>query len=88
MHGPEGSKHPNESVFQEIERPSRIVISHRSAPRYTLTITLSPDGDRTAVGWVQEFEKPEVAAQIRHIVEPANEQNLDRLTAVLSDAKP
>jgi hypothetical protein len=28
-----------------------------------------------------------VAARIRHIVEPANEQNLDRLQSVLSDEK-
>lgn len=29
----------------------------------------------------QGFESPEVARQIEHIVVPANEQNLDRLTA-------
>jgi hypothetical protein len=33
------------------------------------------------VEWVQAFDSPEVAAAVRHIVEPANEQNLDRLTA-------
>ena len=29
--------------------------------------------------WVQEFEDPKVAAAVRHIAEPGNEQNLDRL---------
>jgi hypothetical protein len=33
------------------------------------------------VTWEQEFEKPDVARGIAHIVVPANEQNLDRLTA-------
>ena len=36
-------------------------------------------------GWAaQEFEDPAVAARIRHIVEPAHEQNLDRLVAALA----
>src|SRR6202043_1264257 len=29
--------------------------------------------------WVQEFEGPKVAAAVRHIAEPGNEKNLDRL---------
>ena len=39
-------------------------------------------------GWyrgAQEFEDSAVAARIRHIVEPANEQNLDRLLSVLAE---
>jgi hypothetical protein len=35
----------------------------------------------TLVTWEQVFDDPAVANAIRHIVEPANEQNLDRLTA-------
>lgn len=38
-------------------------------------------------GWyrgAQEFEDSAVAARIRHIVEPANEQNLDRLLSALA----
>ena len=37
--------------------------------------------------WAQEFEDSAVAARIRHIVEPANEQNMDRLQSVLSAGK-
>jgi hypothetical protein len=33
------------------------------------------------------FEDPAVAARIRHIVEPANEQNLDRLQSVLAEER-
>ena len=84
MHGPDGSHHPNESVFLEIEAPSRLVIQHVSPPHFVLTVTLAPHEGGTAITWNQEFEDRALAARIRHIAEPANEQNLDRLQAVLS----
>ena len=31
------------------------------------------------VQWIQEFDNDEVANNVVHIVEPGNEQNLDRL---------
>lgn len=85
MHGPKGTHHPNESEFVEVG-PSRIVIHHVSPPRYRLTIALTGAVGGTQVSWVQEFEDAAVAERIRHIVEPANEQNLDRLAAVLAEA--
>jgi uncharacterized protein YndB with AHSA1/START domain len=84
MHGPDGSKHPNESVFLELHVPSKLVIQHVSRPRYVLTVTLAEHEAGTAITWAQEFEDSAVAARIRHIVEPANEQNLDRLLSVLA----
>lgn len=81
MHGPDGSDYPNESVFAEIEAPSRLVIQHVCAPLFRLAITLAPSATGTTVGWEQVFESAEVARQVAHIVEPANEQNLDRLAA-------
>jgi uncharacterized protein YndB with AHSA1/START domain len=85
MHGPNGAQFQNESVFLEIDAPSRIVIQHLSKPRYVLTVTLAAHPDGTAVTWNQEFEDAAVAVRVRHIVEPANEQNLDRLSALLSE---
>jgi len=82
MHGPDGKNYPNESVFRDIEPPKRIVIHHVSQPRYLLTVTLEPaEGGGTLVRWEQDFEDPRVASGIEHIVVPANEQNLDRLSA-------
>jgi uncharacterized protein YndB with AHSA1/START domain len=81
MHGPDGRDYPNESVFREIEPFRRIVIHHVSKPRYLLTVTLEPVDGGTLVRWEQEFENPNVARGIEHIVVPANEQNLDRLSA-------
>lgn len=85
MHGPDGSHHRNESVFLAVEAPSSVVVQHVSAPRFVLTVTLAPHDRGTALTWVQVFEDASVAARVRHIVEPANEENLDRLMAVLAD---
>jgi uncharacterized protein YndB with AHSA1/START domain len=84
MHGPNGSHHSNESIFRELQAGSKIVIHHVSLPRYVLTVTLAAQDSGTEINWAQEFEDPAVAARIRHIVEPANEQNLDRLASVLA----
>ena len=81
MHGPNGGNYPNESVFAEIEPLKKVVIEHVLQPKYHLTITLSPSSVGTLVSWSQTFEKPDVASRIKHIVVPANEQNLDRLSA-------
>lgn len=89
MHAPGGTHHPNESVFEQIAPPSRVVIRHVSKPTYVLTIGLEPHGGGTLVTWAQLFDDAGVSAKIRHIVEPANEQNLDRLQAVLdADSGP
>jgi uncharacterized protein YndB with AHSA1/START domain len=79
MHAPDGSNHDNESVFIGLEPGRKVAIQHVSAPHFTLTVSLSPNETGTQILWVQEFEDPKVAAAVRHIAEPGNEQNLDRL---------
>jgi len=80
MHEPDGKNYPNENVFAEIQAPTRVVVQHASTPKYSLTITLEPSAEGTLVSWSQVFESDEVAKSLEHIVVPANEQNLDRLT--------
>ncbi len=80
MHGPDGRNYPNENVFAEIESPRKIVVQHASEPKYHLTIVLSSSAVGTVVSWSQAFESSEVASRIKHIVVPANEQNLERLS--------
>jgi uncharacterized protein YndB with AHSA1/START domain len=84
MHGPDGANYPSENVFREIQPPARIVIEHIDKPWYRLTVTLTARGDQTHLAWHQEFESAEFAAKMRPICEPANEQNLDRLEAILA----
>lgn len=83
MIGPDGQSHPNTSVFTAIDVDRRVVIRHDCAPFFTLTISLEPSSEGTLLQWVQAFDDPTVAEAVRHIVEPANEQNLDRLAAEL-----
>ena len=87
MHGPDGTNYPNESEFVEIVPGALVRIRHVSPPEFVLSIGLQPLGnDRTLVNWEQAFADAQVAERVRHIVEPSNEQNLDRLTAELSAA--
>jgi uncharacterized protein YndB with AHSA1/START domain len=84
MHGPDGHDYANQFEFAEIE-PDRLVrIRHLSPPHFVLSIGLSPAGDGTLLCWEQAFEDQAVAESIRHIVVPANEQNLDRLERELA----
>lgn len=81
MHAPNGGNPENESIFELIDPPHKVVIRHISQPLYRLTIELKPSDTGTLVSWSQEFDDAEVARRIEKIVVPANEQNLDRLTA-------
>jgi uncharacterized protein YndB with AHSA1/START domain len=81
MHGPDGKNYPNENVFAEIEPSGKVVVQHVSEPKFRLTITLASSAAGTVVSWSQAFENSEVAGRMEQIVVPANEQNLDRLSA-------
>ena len=83
MHGPDGKNYPNENRFAEISRPGKVVIRHESGHKFTLTVTIVKSGSGSTVYWVQEFDSEEEAKAVAHIVRPANEQNLDRLVAIL-----
>jgi len=83
MHGPDGADYPNESHFAEIVPDQKVVIRHACVPFFTLSITLAPSATGTRLLWSQAFDDAAVAEALRHIVVPANEQNLDRLAAEL-----
>ena len=82
MHSPNGGNPENESAFELVDPPRKIVIHHVSQPVYRLTADFIPTAAAgTILSWSQEFDDPEVARRIAKIVVPANEQNLDKLTA-------
>jgi uncharacterized protein YndB with AHSA1/START domain len=85
MHGPDGAAYPMDHRFEEIVATDRLVVRHlQPGHDFTLTVRFAAQGDRTAVTWHMRFDDPAEAARIRPVVEPANEQNLDRLAALLS----
>ena len=66
-----------------IEPGHLLVVDHTVQPLFRLTITLSPLPGGTRLQWDQVFEDAEQAKAMAAIIEPANEQNLDRLSCEL-----
>jgi uncharacterized protein YndB with AHSA1/START domain len=85
MHGPDGQSYPNECMFLGVS-PEKIVIRHTNAPNFTPTVTLEDAGNRTHPHWQQAFDDPQLAVRIEHTIVPSNEQNPDRLQALLATA--
>lgn len=85
MHGPDGSHYSNESVFDELVPDAKIVIHHDCPPNFRLTVRLTPASDGTTLTWEQVFDDAETARAVKQRAGPANEQNIDRLTRVLSE---
>ncbi len=83
MVGPDGARYPNQSMFTELEPASRVVIRHDCAPFFTLSVQLTAVSGGTQVQWQQVFDDAHTAQAVKAIVEPANEQNLDRLARAL-----
>jgi RimJ/RimL family protein N-acetyltransferase len=84
MRAPDGAEFANESVFTQVAAPERVVIDHFSGHHFTLTITLADaGGGRTRLRWRQVFDSAQEKQRIAAFVPPANEQNLDRLAAVV-----
>lgn len=81
MHGPDGTDYPNESVFVSVEPNCEVVVRHVCQPHFILSIGFVRTTTGTTVTWEQVFENSDLAESVRHIVEPANEQNLDRWQA-------
>jgi uncharacterized protein YndB with AHSA1/START domain len=86
MHGPDGKSYPNQSIFKELIPDAKVVIYHDCPPYFTLTVELTSVSGGTLLTWDQVFEDAQTAKAVQQIVGPANEQNIDRLTRVLSKA--
>jgi len=83
MHGPDGKNYPNENIFQEISKPNKVVIRHDGNPYFTATLSIDDIEGGAIINWSQEFDDEEVAVSVANIVEPANEQLMDKLLAVV-----
>lgn len=85
MRGPQGAAYPNHQRFVALDPGRRFVTNHVNMPHYVLTVTLTREGALTRVDWRQEFESDDLFRRLAEFVRPANEQNLDRLEAVLRE---
>lgn len=83
MHGPDGTSYENKNIFITLVPGSRLVIRHDCAPFFTLTVRLTAVSGGTHLSWEQAFDDARTAQAVKDVVEPANEQNLNRLTRAL-----
>jgi uncharacterized protein YndB with AHSA1/START domain len=84
MHGPDGKNYENEAAFVDIVAPERIIMDHLSWPHFRLTMTFDAIGERTKITFRQLFESVADYEKLRPIAVPANEENFDKLQAVLA----
>lgn len=85
MHSPDGKDFANTSIFEEIVEHKRIVFKHLLPVHvFWLTATFDNVDGNTKLTFRQLFETAEECNRIKKFVEEANEQNLDRLEAVIS----
>ena len=86
MCAPDGSRFENQSAFVEIEPGARIVFDHLGPMHpFRMTMTYVAEGTGTRLTWRMTHESAEAAERMRAFVPEANEQNFDRLLAVLAD---
>lgn len=85
MHGPDGTDYPNENRFVEVIENEKIVIEHVLGHHFFLTLTFTPKGDTTVIGWCQLFDTVEEYQKLAEFVARANQQNLDKWEAVVKE---
>ncbi len=85
MHGPNGANYENESEFLEVVRPERIVLMHLEPHhQFQMAMTFDGAGDQTTLTWRMRFDCAEEVTKLKAFILEANEQNFDRLAAVLT----
>ncbi|WP_202618956.1 SRPBCC family protein [Paenibacillus sp. EZ-K15] len=85
MHGPDGVDYPNHNVFEEILPLERIILRHLSGHEFQLTATFEELGDRTRVIFRQLFMNTAEFEEAKQYCVEGNEQNLDRMNALLEE---
>lgn len=84
MHGPDKGNYNNECVFLEINAPYRLLWNHISPPEFQIEATFTEESDgRATVIFKMVFETPEACSKLIGFVPEKNEENFDRLEAVL-----
>ena len=71
--------------IEALEPAERIVIRHVSGPRFTLTVTFAAEEAGTRLTWRQSFDSASEYEAVRAFAAGANEENLDRLEALLRE---
>ena len=88
MNAPDGSAFDNDSEFIEIDRPNRISFLHKGPMHvFTLTMDFIPRGTQTELVWTMDSQNMGENKDMPGFIEAANQQNFDKLAALLSDGR-
>lgn len=86
MHARDGGTFENDSEFIEIKRPSRISFLHKGPMHvFTLAMEFMPRGAQTELVWTMESKNLGENKDMAGFIEQANQENFDKLAALLAD---
>ena len=84
MHGPEKGNYENECIFLKIERPHLIAWDRLSRPLFRVVTTLDETTEgKTLLIFRMQFASKEECDKIRKFAPEKNEENFDKLEAIL-----
>jgi uncharacterized protein YndB with AHSA1/START domain len=86
MHGPDGTDYRNTHVFAELVKYEKIVLDHVTSPKYRMTVTFTPQGNKTLLNITSQFESAEQLEQLIKLVKADEglKQNVDKLEQYIS----
>jgi uncharacterized protein YndB with AHSA1/START domain len=86
MHGPDGAEYPLTKEFVEVVPAERIVLRQLGGMHgFEMAMTFADEADGTRLTWRMRFDDAEEGERVRDFVAAANEENFDRLAAVLEE---
>lgn len=85
MHGPDGTDYKNKHIYIQLEKPSKIVMQHVTAPKFIMTATFEANGDQTLVTLHSLFESAEQLQDVIKVfkADVGMIQNMDRMEKYL-----
>ena len=81
MHGPDGTDYKNKHIYKEIVKPEKLVLEHVTAPKFTMTVTFTEEGNKTLVKIHSVFESAEQLQEVIKVfkADVGMKQNVDRM---------
>jgi uncharacterized protein YndB with AHSA1/START domain len=84
MHGPNDMHFNNTCIFKCIDAPAYLEFDHlKEMHFYKAMVNFTEVDGGTRIDWIMRFDTAKELAPIREFIAKANEENLDKLQAVL-----
>lgn len=84
MHGPDGTDYVNSNVFVEVVEPRRISFDHKTEPKFRLIATFELLNGKTELVFRMIFADRTELDKVKSYAPKANEENFDKLEALLA----